>query len=110
MPLDIFKASSFSALIWVVLPSYMSFGIALWYSVVWQQTLRHTSVLRTGINFIPLGVASLIGVFLAALLVSRVPAQWIMAVGVLGAAFPCHSTVRILPRFCPRSCTCHRKQ
>ncbi|KAK9775850.1 putative Major facilitator superfamily-domain-containing protein [Seiridium cardinale] len=83
MPLNIFKATSFFALIWVVLFSYMGFGITLWYSVSWQQVLRNTSVLQTGINFIPFGLASLFSVFLAAWLVSRVAAQWIMAVGVI---------------------------
>ncbi|KAH8194413.1 hypothetical protein TruAng_011420 [Truncatella angustata] len=82
MPLSIFKAPSFSALLCVVLLSYMGFGIAIWYSISWMQVFRNTSVLQTGINFIPFGIASLIAVFLTAWLVSRVSAQWIMAVGV----------------------------
>ncbi|RYP12432.1 hypothetical protein DL765_007331 [Monosporascus sp. GIB2] len=89
MPLSIFKTPSFSALVWVVLFSYMGIGITLWYWVSWQQVLRHISVLQTGINFIPFGIAALIAVFLAAWLISRVAAQWIMAVGVsvvLGAS------------------------
>lgn len=82
MPLHIFKTNSFSALVWVVLFSYMSFGIALWYSVSWQQILRHTSVLDTGFKFVPFGIGSLLAVFIAAKLVSCVAAQWIMAIGV----------------------------
>jgi MFS family permease len=82
MPLSIFRTPTFSALIFVVLFSYMSIGISLWYAVSWQQILRDISVLQTGINFIPFGLASFLAVYLAAWLIPRVAAQWIMAAGV----------------------------
>lgn len=82
MPLSIFRTPTFSALIFVVLFSYMSIGISLWYAVSWQQLLRDISVLQTGINFIPFGLASFLAVYLAAWLIPRVAAQWIMAAGV----------------------------
>lgn len=82
MPLAIFRAPTFTALIFVVLLSYMAFGIALWYAVSWQQLLRSLSVLQTGINFLPFGLGSLVAVAVAAWLIPRVAAQWIMAIGV----------------------------
>lgn len=82
MPLKIFRAPTFTALVFVVLLSYMAFGIALWYSISWQQLLRHSSVMQTGINFVPFGIGSLLAVFGAAWLIPRVAAQWIMATGV----------------------------
>lgn len=96
MPLGIFKAASFSALVWVVLFSYMSFGVALWYSVLWQQELRSASVLETGINFVPFGLASLLAVFVAAWLMPRIAAQWIMAIGV-GAALTASILLATMP-------------
>ncbi|KAI5461958.1 major facilitator superfamily domain-containing protein [Mariannaea sp. PMI_226] len=82
MPLSVFRAPTFSALIFVVLLSYMAIGISLWYAVSWQQLLRDLSVLETGINFIPFGLGSVVAVFAAAWLIRRVAAQWIMAAGV----------------------------
>ncbi|KAH6999081.1 major facilitator superfamily domain-containing protein [Ilyonectria sp. MPI-CAGE-AT-0026] len=82
MPLSIFRVPTLSALFFVVLFSYMAIGISLWYFVSWQQILRHSSVLETGINFIPFGVSSVFAVYFAAWLIPRVAAQWILAVGV----------------------------
>jgi MFS family permease len=82
MPLQVFRAPSFSAILLVVLLAYMSFGILLWYSVSWQQTLRQASVLDIGIRFIPFGIGSLASVALAAWLIPRVAAQWIIAIGI----------------------------
>lgn len=85
MPLNIFRTPTFTALVFVVLLTYMSSGITQWYSITWQQLLRHESVMQTGINFIPFGIASLLAVGIAAWLIPRVAAQWIMAIGILVA-------------------------
>jgi MFS family permease len=82
MPLHLFKVPTFSAVVLVVLLSYMGFGISLWYSISWQQLLRHTSVLQTGINFIPFGLGSVASVGIAAWMLPRIAAQWILALGV----------------------------
>ena len=82
MPLTIFRAPTFTALVFVVLLGYMGFGISLWYSISWQQQLRHQSVLQVALHFLPFGVGAVCAVALAAWLVPRVAAQWIMAVGV----------------------------
>ncbi|KAM0359804.1 hypothetical protein ACHAP4_003412 [Fusarium culmorum] len=83
MPLSIFQAPTFLALIFVVLLSYMAFGIGIWYSVAWQQLLRGVSLTQTGLHFIPFGLSSILAVFVAAWLIPRIAAQWIMAIGVL---------------------------
>jgi MFS family permease len=83
MPLAVFAAPTFSALIAVVILSYMTVGICMWYSMSWQQVLRDLSVLQCGINFLPFGIGSVAAVALSAYLLPRVAAQWIMAVGVV---------------------------
>lgn len=82
MPVNIFRAPTFTALIFVVLLTYMGFGISLWYNISWQQSLRSTSVLQTGIQFIPFGIGSVASVAIAAWLIPRVAAQYIMAIGI----------------------------
>ncbi|ESU09770.1 hypothetical protein FGSG_03447 [Fusarium graminearum PH-1] len=98
MPLCIFQAPTFLALIFVVLLSYMAFGIGIWYSVAWQQLLRGVSLTQTGLHFIPFGLSSILAVFVAAWLIPRVAAQWIMAIGTFWAQlFP----AMVLYGFCP---------
>lgn len=82
MPLNIFRAPTFLAMIVVVLFSYMAFGIALWYSITWQQILRELSVLQIGLNFLPLGLGSTAAVGLAMYLLPRVEARLVMGIGV----------------------------
>ncbi|KAK6834584.1 hypothetical protein PG987_009278 [Apiospora arundinis] len=82
MPLDIFRTPTFTALVFVVLLSYMSFGISLWYMISWQQELRGWSVMQTAVGWIPFGVGALVAVGLAAWLIPRMAAQYIMAIGI----------------------------
>lgn len=82
MPVNIFRAPTFTALIFVTLLTYMGVGICLWYMVSWQQALRQVSVLQVGINFIPFGICSVASVAIAAWMIPRVPAQYIMAIGI----------------------------
>jgi len=82
MPLFIFKTPSFSALVLVVTLSYMSFAISQWYTITWLQTQRHWSVLETAVGYTPFLVVGPLSVFLAAWLLPRLAAQWIMAMGI----------------------------
>lgn len=82
MPLDIFRAHTFLSMIFVVLFAYMAFGIAQWNSIAWQQTLRNMSVLNIGISLIPFGLSSTAAVGSAVLLLPRMAAKWVMAIGV----------------------------
>jgi len=81
MPLSIFNTPSFRALIVVVLFIYMSVGITLWEMVAWQQFIRHWSVLHIAIGWIPYGVGASFAVLVAAWLIPRLDAQYILALG-----------------------------
>ena len=83
MPLSIWVAPSFFALIIVVLFSFMAYGTFLWYYVAWQQEIRHWSTLSLAFGFTPLPICAATAAVLAAWLVPRLAAQWILAIGCL---------------------------
>ncbi|KUJ14948.1 MFS general substrate transporter [Mollisia scopiformis] len=93
MPLDIWTAPSFLALVLVVLFSIMSYGIALWYMVAWQQLVRQWSVFHFAIGLIPHAIFGGLAAPFAAWLIPRVAAQWIMA---FGASFILLSSVLLV--------------
>ena len=81
MPLDIWTAPSFVVLVFVVLLSFMSNGIFLWYMVAWMQLLRGKTILQFGIQWTPFVIMATAGTFIAAWLIPRLAAQWILAIG-----------------------------
>ncbi|KAM0241435.1 hypothetical protein ACHAP5_007632 [Fusarium lateritium] len=83
MPPTIFRGKSFKALTVVVLFIYMAVGITLWYMVAWQQLIRGWSVLNVAVGWIPYGLGASFAVILAAWLIPRLEAQWIIAIGCL---------------------------
>lgn len=89
MPLSIFKAPSFNALIVVTLFIYMSVGIALWYMVAWQQLVRGWTVLHLAIGWLPYAIGATIAVLLAAWLIPRLEAQYILAFGCTTSILAC---------------------
>ena len=89
MPLTIYKAPSFGPLLVVVLLSYMTTGSSIWYQLLWQQNIRHWSVLHTAVGWTPFLVVSTLGSLFAAWLVPRLAAQWIVAIGTFTAAASC---------------------
>ncbi|KAL4879411.1 MFS general substrate transporter [Aspergillus karnatakaensis] len=116
MPLGIWTAPSFVAVIFVVLFSFMSNGIFLWYMVAWLQLLRGETILEFGIQWTPFGVVATLGTFIAAWLIPRLAAQWILAIGsaailianILLATMPVQQTywaqvfpATIFMAFCP---------
>lgn len=116
MPLDIWTAPSFMPLILVVLLSFMSNGIFLWYMAAWQQLLRDKSVLQFAVEWTPFAIFATIGTFIAAWLIPRLAAQWILAIGsatilianILLATMPVRQTywaqvfpATIFMSFCP---------
>ncbi|KAI9740020.1 MAG: hypothetical protein M1818_004771 [Claussenomyces sp. TS43310] len=116
LPLDIWKAPSFLPLVIVVLLNFMSFGTLLWYMVAWQQILRHQSVLLFSVGWTPFALFATLGALLAAWLIPRLAAQWMLAIGagavlvsnILLATMPEKQTywaqvfpATILMSFCP---------
>ena len=81
LPLNIFRAPSFLPLIVVVLLSFMSFGTLLWYMVAWQQLIRRWSALQFAYGWTPFAMFGTIGAGLAAWLIPKLAAQWILAIG-----------------------------
>lgn len=116
IPLDIFEAPSFLMLIGVVLLNYMSVGIVIWYQILWMQEVWFWSVLHTAVAWTPFVIFAIAASGLAAWMIPRLAAQWILAFGtltilasaVLMATVPIHQTywAQVFPSivlfsFCP---------
>lgn len=69
------------ALAVVVFLSLMSFGIFSWYIFVWNLTIRHESILTAAVQIQPLTVGAVLAAALAAFLIPRISAQYILAIG-----------------------------
>ncbi|KAL6854796.1 hypothetical protein ACO1O0_005923 [Amphichorda felina] len=83
LPMGIFKAPSFGALIFVVLVTYMGFSISTFYMVAWQQIIRGWGVMQVSLGWLPFVFGTTFAVGLAAWLIPRLEAQWIMAFGIV---------------------------
>lgn len=83
MPLDIFKAPSFLTLLLVVLLNYMAVGTLIWYQVLWLQKVWHWSILHCAVGWTPFVICATGAACLAAWLIPRLAAQWILAVGTV---------------------------
>lgn len=65
----------------VTLFSFMSLGIFFWYMNIYMQTIRGDSLVKVGVQYLPLTIMGCANAFFAAWLVPRVPAQVIMGIG-----------------------------
>ncbi|OQD88960.1 hypothetical protein PENANT_c003G04784 [Penicillium antarcticum] len=116
MPLDIFKAPSFLMLLLVVLLNYMAVGTLIWYQVLWLQKVWHWSPLQFAVGWTPFVICATGAAILAAWMIPRLAAQWILAIGtitilvsnVLMATLPLHQIywAQVFPSvilfsFCP---------
>ena len=61
--------------------SFMSLGIYFWYMNIYMQTIRGDSLIKVGLQYLPLTIMGCANAFFAAWLVPRVPAQVIMGTG-----------------------------
>lgn len=86
VPVDIWKAPSFSAIVIVLFLIFMSLGIYLWYVVVFLLNIRHYSAVILGCVWIPMAICGVGAAFLAAWAVPKMPAQFLVAAGCVGAA------------------------
>ncbi|KKY15469.1 putative efflux pump antibiotic resistance [Diplodia seriata] len=96
MPLAIFATPTFTALIAVVLLTYMAFGISLWYMVAWQELTRHWSALHLAVGWLPFAFGACLAVGAAAWLAPRLPARWILAIGI-GACLASNLLLATMP-------------
>ncbi|OJI98173.1 hypothetical protein ASPVEDRAFT_448187 [Aspergillus versicolor CBS 583.65] len=83
MPPDIFKAPSFAVLVLVILLNYMAVGTVLWYQLLWLQDVWHWSTLQFAIGWTPFVICGTGAACLAAWLIPRLAAQWILALGTI---------------------------
>jgi predicted MFS family arabinose efflux permease len=83
MPLHVFKAPSFLPLILVILLTLMAYSTSLWYMVAFQQNVRHWSPLHFAVGLSPHAVFGALAAPVAAWLIPRLAAQWILAFGCL---------------------------
>ncbi|KAJ5911431.1 uncharacterized protein N7473_000734 [Penicillium subrubescens] len=81
MPLEIFKAPSFLTVLLVVLLNYMAVGTLIWYQVLWLQEVWNWSPLQFAVGWTPFVICATAAACLAAWLVPRMAAQWILAIG-----------------------------
>jgi MFS family permease len=83
-----------------ILLAFMSLGIFFWYMNIYMQTIRGDSLIKVGVQYLPLTIVGCANAFLAAWMVPRLPAQAIIGMGclamviinVLLATIPAHLT------------------
>lgn len=83
MPLDIFQAPSFLMLLLVVLLNYMAVGTLIWYQVLWLQKVWHWTPLEFAVGWTPFVICATGAACLAAWMIPRMAAQWILAIGTV---------------------------
>lgn len=83
LPLDIFKAPSLAILLIVVLFNYMAVGTLIWHQVLWLQTVWNWSPLKFAVGWTPFVICAVGATYLAAWMIPRVAAQWILAIGTI---------------------------
>ncbi|TVY58742.1 putative MFS-type transporter, partial [Lachnellula suecica] len=89
LPLTIWTTPSFT---WVILVSYLAFmavGIVIWYVTLFKQVLRHYTIFASSATYATLAVAGTVFAFLSSQAISRMPAQYILAIGSLGSCVAC---------------------
>lgn len=96
LPFNIWTVPSFGILVIVILLSFMSIHIFLWYMHVYMITIRGDSLIQVGLQFLPLTIGGSAMAFVAAWLVTKLPAQVIICGGCL-AMFGCNLFVAMIP-------------
>jgi MFS family permease len=81
LPFNIWGAPSFGLLMLVIFFAFMSLGIYLWYCTLFMINLRHDTLIRVGMQFLPLTFLGTCAAFIAAWMVPRLPAQAIIGIG-----------------------------
>jgi MFS family permease len=83
MPPSIFRAPSFAILVLVILLDYMTVGTVIWYQLLWLQDVWGWSTLQFAIGWTPFVICGTFAACLAAWLIPRLAAQWILALGTV---------------------------
>ena len=97
LPFNIWTAPSFGILLLVIFFSFMSISIFFWYMNIYMITIREDSLIQVGVQYLPLTLGGGAMAFVAAWLVTRLPAQVIICAGCL-ATLGCNLFVATIPR------------
>ncbi|KFY43543.1 hypothetical protein V495_03903 [Pseudogymnoascus sp. VKM F-4514 (FW-929)] len=81
LPFNIWTAPSVLALVATVFFSFMSFGVFSWYVFQWNLNIRNDTLLSAAASAQPLTVGGVVAAITAALLIPRISAQYILAIG-----------------------------
>lgn len=96
LPFNIWTAPSFGILLLVIFFSFMSISIFFWYMNIYMITIREDSLIQVGVQYLPLTIGGGAMAFVAAWLVTRLPAQVIICAGCL-ATLGCNLLVATIP-------------
>lgn len=97
LPFNIWTAPSFGILLLVIFFSFMSIQIFFWYMNIYMITIREDTLIQVGVQYLPLTIGGCAMAFVAAWLVTRVPAQVIICAGCL-ATLTCNVLVATIPQ------------
>ncbi|KIW15112.1 hypothetical protein PV08_07899 [Exophiala spinifera] len=100
LPLSLFQAPTFSAMIVAAFLTFMSVGIVTWYITVININIRHYTIFEDAASYATLAVCGACAALLSAVCIRVLPAQAIMVIGSLGsgcalilvATSPAHQT------------------
>lgn len=100
LPFNIWRAPSFGILMLAIFFAFMSLGIFFWHMNIYMQTIRGDSLIKTGVQYLPLTIVGCANAFFAGWLIPRAPAQVIIGMGcgaltainILLATIPAHQT------------------
>lgn len=86
LPFDIWTAPSFAPMIAVAFITFMAVGIFIWYSSVWQYTIRRYTLLQLAASYATLAVCGTGAAFASGRATRLIPAQYIMVIGAVATA------------------------
>lgn len=96
LPFNIWTAPSFGILLLVIFLSFMSISIFFWYMNIYMLTIRGDTLIQVGVQYLPLTIGGGAMAFVAAYLVTRLPAQVIICAGCL-ATLGCNLFIALIP-------------
>lgn len=96
LPFNIWTAPSFGILLLVIFFSFMSIQVFFWYMNIYMITIREDTLIQVGVQYLPLTIGGGGMAFVAAWLVTRLPAQVIICAGCL-ATLGCNLFVAVMP-------------
>lgn len=96
LPFDIWHTPSFGILLIAIFFAFMSISIFFWYMNIYMLTIREDSLIQVGVQYLPLTIGGGSMAFVAAWLVTKLPAQVIICAGCL-ATLGCNLLVATIP-------------